>query len=378
MNLLLTGGRAPATLSLARAFQRGGHTVFMAESLRGHLSQASNAIQLNFVVPPPRQAEAAFLVAIKQIVAEHQIDLIIPTCEEIFHLAKARNELPIFCEPLDSLNQLHNKWEFVSAAVAQGLYAPETMLIQNRDDILHAFAQWRNLIFKPVYSRFASRTLILPALQTALATLTFASRQRWVAQEFIEGQAYSSYSVCHSGKVAAHTAYPIRFQAGQGAAIAFEHVSHDAIFAWVRKFVRAKNLTGQIAFDFIETSQGQLYALECNPRATSGVHLLASHPQFPEAFINPKLECIHPEEHSSGQLSSAMLLYGLPQAFRNKELQRWLQIFLHSSDVILDFKDPLPFLLQLRSFFALWKIARREQISLLEAPTFDLEWNGEG
>ena len=50
-NILLTGGRAPATLELARAFHRAGHTVFMAESLRGHLSQPSNAITKQFCCP---------------------------------------------------------------------------------------------------------------------------------------------------------------------------------------------------------------------------------------------------------------------------------------------------------------------------------------
>jgi short-subunit dehydrogenase involved in D-alanine esterification of teichoic acids len=54
-NILLTGGRAPVTLDLARAFHRAGHTVFMAESLRGHLSQPSNAVKAHFVVPAPRQ-----------------------------------------------------------------------------------------------------------------------------------------------------------------------------------------------------------------------------------------------------------------------------------------------------------------------------------
>ncbi|MCZ2121536.1 MAG: hypothetical protein LC108_04635 [Anaerolineales bacterium] len=376
-NILLTGGRAPVTLDLARAFHRAGHTVFTAESLRGHLSQASNAIKTNFVLPAPRQEEAAFLLALKKIVKENQIDLIIPTCEEIFHIAKAQNELPVFCEPLASLNQIHNKWDFVVGAIAHELYAPETMLIQNRDDVLHAFAQWRELVFKPVYSRFASRTLILPALQEALAKLTFAAKERWVAQQFIAGQAYSSYSVCHRGRLTAHAAYPIHFQIGQGAAIAFEYAEHAGIFEWVRKFVSARKFTGQIAFDFIQTPHGQLYALECNPRATSGAHLLTSHPKFAEAFLNPELECIFPQKNAAYMLGSAMLLHGLTNAFLNGEFPRWLKAFIHSDDVILDFKDLLPFLMQFRGTLALWKIARREKVSLLEASTFDIEWNGE-
>ena len=136
--------------------------------------------------------------------------------------------------------------------------------------------------------------------------------------------------------------------------------------------------TGQIAFDFIETPDGQVTALECNPRATSGVHLLASHPRFAESFFNPFMDCITPVDDSSFMLSAAMLLYGLPAALKNGSLKDWRKAYFFSNDVILDFNDPLPFILQWRSVLATRAIAKREKLSLLEASTFDIEWNGEG
>ena len=369
MNILLTGGRAPATLELARVFHRAGHSVFMAESLRGHLSQPSNAIHANFVVPAPRQETDAFLSALKKIVIENQIDLLVPTCEEVFYTAMAHDELPVFTEAIQKLKQLHNKWDFYNSHV------PDTMLIQNQDDVLYAFTRWQGLVLKPVYSRFASRTLILPSLQKALSTLTFDSP--WIAQEYIEGQAYCTYSICHSGHITAHAAYPSRFTAGQGATIVFEHVEHPEIFEWVRSFVEANQFTGQIAFDFIQTSAGQLFVLECNPRATSGVHLLASHPRFAEAFLNPKMDCITPMDHRSHMLSTAMLVYGLPDAIKKNNFAQWLKTFFSSQDVMFNFKDPLPFMLQFKSLLAYLTLAREKNISPLEASTFDIEWNGE-
>ncbi len=379
MNILLTGGRAPATLELARAFHKAGHTVFMAESLRGHLSQASNAIKANFVLPAPRQEKEAFLLALKKIVEENQIDLLIPTCEEIFHISNGIEQIPckVFAETPRRLDRAHNKWTFVINAIGHDLYAPETMLIKTKDDILHAFAQWRGLVFKPAYSRFASRTLMLPPLKKTLSTLKLDPKQPWIAQEFIEGKQYCTYSICHNGHLTAHTAYASHFTAGLGATIAFQHVEHPAILKWVRDFVKKNDFTGQIAFDFIQTPEGQVYALECNPRATSGVHLLASHPGFAEAFLNPAMDCITPINHNSHMLSAAMILYGLPASIARGEFRHWLKTFLTSDDVILNFKDPLPFILQWRSILATWKVARREKISLLEASTFDIEWNGE-
>ncbi|MBI5354601.1 MAG: ATP-grasp domain-containing protein [Chloroflexi bacterium] len=374
MNILLTGGRAPATLDLARVFHRAGHTVFAAESLRGHLSQPSAAIKANFAVPAPRQEKDAFIGALKKIVAENQIDLLIPTCEEVFYVAMGRDEFPckVFTEPIHKLDLVHNKWKF-----AANENMPETMLIRSQDELASAFERFDKLVIKPVYSRFAARTLILPSFQKASSTLTFDSCQQWVAQKYIEGQAYCTYSVCHHGHVTAHTTYPSHFTAGQGATIVFEHVEHPAIFNWVKCFVEKNHFTGQIAFDFIQTSEGRVYVLECNPRATSGVHLLASHPQFVDAFLNPAMDCITPLESRNYMLASAMLVYGLPMAIRKNKFLEWLKTFLNSKDVIFNFKDPLPFLLQLRSIFSYLNLAREKGISPLEASTFDIEWNGE-
>jgi len=378
-NILLTGGRAPVALELARVFHRAGHTVFMAESLRGHLSQPSAVVKANFLVPAPRQEGNAFILALKKIIGENKIDLLIPICEEIFHIAMRRDELPctVFAEPIQKLNGLHNKWEFIVNAAGCGLSVPETMLIKSTENLLNAYANWREIVLKPVYSRFASRTLILPQLREVSSTLTFHSNAAWIAQGYIKGTDICTYTICHNGRMTAHTAYPSTFTAGRGATIVFQPIDHPAIFNWVRTFVARNHFTGQIAFDFIQTPDGQIFPLECNPRATSGAHLLASHPRFVEAFINPLMDCITPIDNSSHMLSTAMLAYGLPTAIADGTLGAWLQTFLHSDDVIWDSKDPLPFLLQFRSLLSYLKLAREKGISPLEASTFDIEWNGE-
>jgi hypothetical protein len=217
--------------------------------------------------------------------------------------------------------------------------------------------------------------LILPQLRDVLSTLTFASP--WVAQEFIAGQQFCAYSVCQSGRITAHATYPTIFTAGQGATIAFQHVEHPEIFNWVRTFVERNNVTGQMSFDFIQSEDGQVHALECNPRATSGLHLLASHPQFVESFFSAEpADPVTPLENKK-MLASAMLIYDLPTAVANGTFRAWLETFLHSDDVIFDVKDLLPFLLQFRSFLFYLRLARQKGISPLEASTFDIEWNGE-
>jgi glutathione synthase/RimK-type ligase-like ATP-grasp enzyme len=377
-NILLTGGRAPVTLDLARAFHRAGHTVFMAESLRGHLSEPSAAVKANFVVPAPRSEPEAFVAALKRIIEENQVELLIPTCEEVFHIAKGLSEIPcrVFTQPLATLDRFHNKWKFVLAAGECDLRVPESILITRRDDLLLAFAQWRRLVLKPVYSRFAARTLILPSLNEAFAKLTF--NEPWIAQEYIEGQQFCSYSICQNGRITAHAVYPTIFTAGAGATIAFQAVEHAAIYEWVQRFVKHFNVTGQMAFDFIQTPAGDVVALECNPRATSGLHLLTENPQFVESFFNSDMPCVKPQAETARMLGTAMLVYGLPMSLWQGKFGAWLQTFLHSDDVLFDLKDPLPFLLQARSILGYLQLGRKQGISALEASTFDIEWNGDG
>ncbi len=374
MNLLLSGGRAPATLELARAFHRAGHTVFMAESLRAHLSAPSNAITKNFLVPPPRQNTAGFLNALEKICAENKIDLLIPTCEEIFYVAMGRHRFPAFVESLEKLRPLHHKYDFITTAQRLGLSVPGTMLIDSATRLQSAFEAWPALVLKPVYSRFAARTLMRVGLHQALSTLTFDSS--WAAQEFIAGEQVCTYSVCHNGRMTAHTAYRSDFTAGQGATILFRHVEHQKIFAWVNKFVAALSFTGQIAFDFIETAGGEIFAIECNPRATSGIHLLAGAPRFVDSFFDSTLECVTPSSTDSSMLLSGMLIYGLPAALKKGKFQKWFTACTSSRDVIYRRDDPLPALLQFRSILHYLRLARRENISALEASTFDIEWNG--
>ena len=373
--ILLTGGRAPATLELARAFHRAGHTVFMAESLRGHLSEPSAALAKNFLVPPPRQQTRAFLDALEKIVHENKIDLVIPTCEEVFYVTMGRDRFPAFVEPLEKLRTLHNKWDFIQTADALTLPVPETMLIETRASLQSAFDRWPRLVLKPVYSRFAARTLILPTVHQAESTLTFDAP--WVAQEHIAGTQVCTYSVCQRGRVTAHTAYRSDFTAGQGATILFRHVDRAATFDWVTKFVAAAAFTGQIAFDFIETADGRVVALECNPRATSGIHLLAREPRFVDSFFDTSASCVTPSSSSSSMLLSGMLVYGLPDSLKKRQFGKWLSAFLSSRDTIFDSRDPSPFFLQMRSIFYYLRLASQKSISPLEASTFDIEWNGE-
>jgi len=126
----LTGGRAPATLELARLLARAGHTVVVAESVRWPLTRGARAVARSVRVPPPRHDPAGFAEALADLMVRERIDLLVPTCEEVFYVARARDRLAqlgqVLAAPLAQLHPLHSKWQFAQRAAAHGLAVPET------------------------------------------------------------------------------------------------------------------------------------------------------------------------------------------------------------------------------------------------------------
>lgn len=377
--ILLAGGRSPAALELARAFHAAGHEVHVAETTAWCLCSVSRAVARVHRLPWPTRDPDGYVAELVRIVRRERIGLVVPTFEEVFYIAGARERLEayaeVFCDELEKLDRLHNKWEFIRRVAAHGLAVPRTRLLRGPADLDAALGSARReLVFKPVYSRFSSRVVVRPDDAAELAGVDPSPRCPWVAQEFVPGRALCTYSVAWRGRLTAHGAYPTEFTAGGGTTIVFRSIEHPALLEWVREFVRRENFHGQIAFDFIETDAGALLPLECNPRTTSGVHLFAGRRELPLAFCGPLAETIAPSDGRPSMLALPMLaaLRARDRAART----RWRATFAASRDVTYDREDPLPLLMQ---FFGLgwmyWR-SRRYRLPLKQAGIFDLEWDG--
>lgn len=397
--VLLTGGRAPVALDLARQLSASGHDVFMAESCPCHLCIRSNAIVKNYTVPKPNENPDAYVLKLEEIIDEENIDWLIPTCEEIFYVARGlqvlSNKCRVFVDSYDKLKRLHSKWDFMTAVTEAGLpHAPATYLLQDKKDveeILSARGKW---VFKRVYSRFSSNVIIvnnennhiIPKQMTREKILSLlcndlqskSDESLWVAQQFISGKSYCSYSVVINGQMTAHAVYPVEFTAGPGACVNFQTVDHPDIYNWVKRFVEFEDFTGQIAFDFIVTDGGDVYPIECNPRTTSGIHLFKEVDCLDQAFFQTHYKgAIQPNVKTKAMLAPAMLSYGLFQIRSLSLAWKWLKLFIQSKEVIFRMRDPLPFFQQ---FSLLWwsiKLSRQKKVSVMEATTLDIEWNGE-
>jgi hypothetical protein len=383
MRVLLTGARAPVTLDLARHFAWMGHEVFLADSISLPLARLSSVIKKSFVVSKPVDGVASYVNDLCRITDEHKIDLLIPTCEEIYYigsrLGEFANSVRIFAAPLSVLEPLHNKWSFVNlvANLGEQVQAPETCLLSDRDDVIRwqkdrTYEEW---VLKPVYSRFAARTLIGPTANE-LETLEPNAADRWVAQQRIRGQEYSTYSVAIQGRLTAHVCYRSLYRAGPGSGIYFIAVKHQPVHQFVEQFVAQQHFTGQIGFDFIEDAHGQAFVLECNPRATSGLHLLHGQP-LADAFSVETTSLLEPPQDIPAMLASIMMLYAFPQAIVRWELRSLFKAMREARDVIYDRKDPWPAICSPLSLVEVIITAFRTRKPLTHAATYDIEWNGE-
>ena len=251
---------------------------------------------------------------------------------------------------------------------------PESRYAENISDlekIISAGPAGKRYVIKPVYSRFASRVIIIDGIPASL------DEGKYIVQDFVEGPQYCSYSIIRNGRVLLHSDYRTDFTAGMGATIAFEYAGHPEIRMFVEAFAANEDFEGQIAFDFIQGQDG-LYLIECNPRLTSGIQLFDDVPDISRVFEEvPFTRTLYPERKTRSALIPAMLMYFFSNVRSAAGLKKWIKTVITAKDVIFDLRDPLPFLMQFPVMFMMFSGAVRHRVGLKEISTYDIEFNGD-
>ncbi|WP_431270236.1 ATP-grasp domain-containing protein [Dankookia sp. P2] len=279
--VLLTLGRLPKALDIARSFAAAGWRVVVAEPHRRHLSGASRSVARSLPVTPPAEDAAAYLRDLSRVVEAEGVSLVVPVSEEAMHVAFLRPLLPagvrLLSMPPDLVLRLHDKHGFAVAAGEAGLTVPETFALD--DPAARVLADTTEVIVKPVHSCSGRGVRRLPC-GTPLPPPEPAVVQRLVA-----GEEHSSCTLAHDGRVQGTAVYRGTLMSGS-VAVGFERIDHPAVEAWIARFVAATRWTGFIAFDFIVDAAGTPWGIECNPRTTSGLHFFAE-ADLASAILDP-------------------------------------------------------------------------------------------
>ncbi len=126
-------------------------------------------------------------------------------------------------------------------------------------------------------------------------------------------------------------------------------MDNQDIFQWVQQFVKALNLTGQISLDVIQTKDGKVYPVECNPRTHTAITMFYNHPGVADAYIQDSKDDrkppIEPLPESKPTYWTYHELWRLTGIRSWGQLKGWFNKIIKGTDGIFQVNDPLPFLM---------------------------------
>ncbi len=381
--VLITFGRSFLSLHLARLMGAAGHDVLISDSVPIPITRFSSPVKGAFRTPRPRYEPVEWTRAVARISREEGVDLVVPVHEGTEILANTIKRYPdlfpdgskLFFSDFEVEACLENKYEFQAALRTLGIPTLDFALVCNQEE-LEALDFDRPFALKPVYSRGSQEVHKVKPGELPRG-LSFEAGNPWIAQEWAEGTSYCSYSVCRDGQVKAHAAYPVRYAIDGTSCLTFESAEHEGIAAWVRECVKAFNFTGQMGLDFIEVPERGLFAVECNPRSTSGILLFDPETRVDKAFFGLNDEVIAPKPGARKMLGPGMLMYGWRKSSRQgNSFREFLRDYLRTDGVIFSLRDPGPSLALPLAMGNILAEAARYRVNIPEAFMHDHEWDG--
>ena len=357
--VLISGGKMTKALQLARSFHAAGHRVVLVESekywLTGH--RYSRSVDRFYTVPRPESPE--YVDALVDIILRDDVDTYVPVCSPTASLfdSKAMPRLSRYCEVIhvgpETIDHLDDKYAFAQMASSLGLRAPKSVLVTKPADVLDFdFASERRAFILKSIKYDSIRRLDLTRLpcetrektEAFVRSLPISPENPWVMQEYISGTEYCTHGTLRDGELRVHCcclSSPFQVNYANEAGPEIEH--------WVRRFGEALALTGQASIDFIKADDdGHVYAIECNPRTHSAITMFYDHPELATAYLGGALSDtpIAPLPSSRPTYWLYHELWRLIESLGStRRLMERLRVIATGKDAVLDWRDPLPFLM---------------------------------
>ena len=371
---LLTVGRFPKALTLARGLHRHGVRVLVADPLKRQLCSVSRSVSKNYQVAAPNADIRAWERDILEIIDREQVTDLVPVSEEVCHVANLAPKLPAHVRYVGPsapwIAQWHDKLAFVSHAIDRGVTAPS--VFTTADPEARALVRQTECVLKP--RRGCSGTDI--SFITPGSSLPPPSNELLV-QRKVEGAHLYTISWVEDGQVMTTASYRGSTHSGT-VAVGFQSAPTPfSVKQWIEQFVADTGTTGFLSFDFILDRGGIPWGIECNPRASSGIHFID------EAWLGAAVmgkastpASITPAgKRAQWSYSTLTEAYKHLWRLRAPQLLRCLRDLLVSRDVVWSWRDPLPFLLMTPLCWEfIWK-SIRERTPIGDASQCDIAWH---
>ena len=376
---LITGARSPAALEMVRNLGCRGHQIHLTDSLKYPIARCSKFVSSYHQIASPIKSIESYKNSINQILISNKIDYLLPTCEEVFYISKIKEQLvlstDILCSDIHLLRMMHSKIKILDLAADCEILIPTTFLVseQNSASQLH----YTDFVLKKEFSRFGNDVVVSPSNKQVKRAAEYNCAKkgdnRYLLQQKITGTEICCYAIAVHGIVNLCACYLPKYRISQSASIYFKSIEDQKILNFVKNIVSKTNFHGQISFDFIRNELGD-FLIECNPRATSGVHL-CKHFDLAAMFSSAQPKSGVLQKGLASQIKYAMLFFILPKYLFSRN-ERIVKDYLETEDAIRTINDPIAFIKILQSFFELIIIAANNRQSLRSASTKDIEWDG--
>jgi len=350
-----------------------GHTVYVVDPMTYHVCKFSRAVKKSYRSPAPHDDGAGYLDAVRKAIAESNIQLVIPMHEEIFILSQYEDVSKIMFAPsFSTLIGLHNKWEFSEMCVNAGLDVPPTVLFRTMEEFKAFDFSQKEYALKPVFGR-AKKGVFHVKPNEEIPKIEIEDTCHYIAQEWIPGKQLCSYGVARDGQLKACSIYPVIDTIDGSSCVYFQSIDHPKIKMFMERLAQHYNLTGQLAFDFIEAEDGKCYVIECNPRATSGIHLFKHTNWLSEAFTNPLSDRHDAKEGWARQLLPGMLMWEHKDISKKQRAQHMKRL-AKTRDVTFAKTDPGPAIMQPVLYISYAKRCHEKNLILKELFQWDMLW----
>jgi len=382
MRVLVTSSRNPFALDLIRKLGSTGHTVVASDTYGGAIGSHSKYVHAHVVTASPRFDTDQFVADVNDIVAQHEIDVILPSFEEAFYLSARAADLPsavtLFTGDFDKLARLHDKVSFQRLAHNAGVPVPETVVATDDESLAAAIARFPQYFARAAFSR--GGVGLLTNTGPLAGTMSVEDchptpEQPWLVQPFVDGPMVCTYSTVVDGRVTAHCTYRAPEQWAHSTGITFLAIDSTQTLDYTQRLVDAldENYTGQLSFDFVD-HDGQLYAIECNPRPTNGVILLGAD-ELADALTGASDEIVVVEPGVEREIRMAVFADAFTEPL--KHLPTSLHDLMHVKDVGSGWHDGVAMMWAPASLIHGAKLAKGEHEAALKALAEDIVWNGE-
>lgn len=373
--MLVTAGRVPCSVGLVHALARYGAQVHVADSYRFAAALHSSSAAAAHIVPPPASDPIAFVDAVARIVNDRDIDLVIPSFEEGFYLARYADRIPVpvFAPDFMAVQRLHNKAAFLDLCAELDLPAPASVVATSRSGLQDALRRFEHYLARPAFSRGGAHCLTNHGPRAGEMTVDEVhptEQNPWIVQEFVAGDDASTLSIVRDSKVLVHCVYEPLIEATGGFSVRFTSADDFGTLPIVEKVAAHFGTTGFLSFDVRRTADG-FVMLECNPRLDAGIFVTPPEWVGEAVFSDPGVTRMV-EAGIKRQYDAILLSRGEIQI----PLRERVRLLLTEPDALATGGDLLPALLFYTGHRHWNGVASREHLDYGSAFVEDVSWDG--